>query len=57
VAGIYKADNVQDAVSLAEEMRANCRYDWFRGQVSNGRHTHPLIASGSVAGHTCLAPT
>jgi FRG domain len=30
---IYRADNVEDAVRMAQQFRAEGKYDWFRGQA------------------------
>lgn len=30
---VFKAANVEEAVALAENFKADGRYDWFRGQL------------------------
>jgi hypothetical protein len=37
---IYNTANVNEAVSLAEKMKAEGLYDWFRGQVQEKWEPH-----------------
>jgi len=42
---VYEVANIEEAIDLANKLKNDGRYDWFRGQVQDG----PLVSSHSRA--------